>query len=228
MNLALALLAASLPPGTLSLEYNLAPSGELGIKWSTNEASGSLTRQLTPEDRAALTGLARAASTPDSEWQPLADRAATLLLEGIQPLGSVRLLAVSARGEPLRSIPFEILGRPLIIERFTVWYSSPSEPAIRRLWTPEGDTTADFMSRYERRLRSGIAPAEALRRTKVDWLRSEGKRSHPYYWAGFVLEGNGPGEPTRVIPWIWLGGLALLLASAGFLVWWRRGRFELL
>jgi hypothetical protein len=226
VNLALALLAASLPPGTLSLEYNLVPSGELAIKWSTNEASGRLTRQLTPEDRAALTGLASAVSSPDSEWQLLADRAATLLLEGIQPLGSVRRLAISAHGEPLRSIPFEILGRPLIIERFTVWYASASEPAIRRLWTPEGP--ADFMSRYERLLSSGIAPAEALRRTKVDWLRSEGERSHPYYWAAFVLEGNGPGKAKRVIPWIWIGGLALLLASAGFLLWWRRSRFELL
>jgi hypothetical protein len=139
----------------------------------------------------------------------------------------VRRVAVSAPDEPLRSIAFEVLGSPPLIERFTIWYAAETKPAVRRMWTVPDTVSDDFIQSYEKERRGGAPPAEALRRIKLDWLRSGGERSHPYYWAAFVLDGSGAGPISRVIPWLWITCLILLAASAAFLVWWRRGRFEL-
>jgi hypothetical protein len=224
---ALGLLAA-LAPGTLSLDYRLEPAGRLTISWTTSAASGRLTRQLTPEDNAALASLAGAVASPGEEWRPLSNRAADLLLSGIEPLGGVRRVIIHAPGEPLRRIPFEVLGSPPLIERFAVWYEPASTPSITRLWPIPDAPSAAFMNRYERELQGGLAPAEALRKIKVEYLRSGGERAHPFYWAPFVLHGSeAAGVPARVIPWVWIAGTVLLLGSAAFFIWWRRRRFEL-
>jgi hypothetical protein len=206
------------PPGTILLEYRLQPPQPLTIAWTTSSASGRLSRPLTPEDLAAIQSLRLAVSTPGSDWQPLAARAADLLLSGIEPLDGVRRVIVSAPDEALRGVPFEVLGTPALIRRFTVWYEPSAAFALHRLWP----APPEFPLRYERELATGLPAAEALRRAKIQELHR-----HPYYWAGFVLHGDGMRIRGPVIPWVWMSGSGLLLASAAFLVWWRRRRFEL-
>ena len=57
------------------------------------------------------------------------------------------------------------------------------------LWPVEDESTALLMARFYRELNAGRGPVEALRRAKLGQLR-DGARSHPYYWAPFVLVGN--------------------------------------
>ena len=59
-------------------------------------------------------------------------------------------------------------------------------------WKVESSSTTELMLEFHRQLLSNprISKAEALRRAATKLLRSRNHR-HPYYWAGFVLIGDG-------------------------------------
>jgi len=81
--------------------------------------------------------------------------------------------------------------------------------------------TAALMERFYVHLREGAAKADALRLAQ---LETRAERPNPYYWAGFVLVGDGgPGRlPLPRWPlWAGLGGAAACsLAAAAW--WWRK------
>jgi CHAT domain len=55
--------------------------------------------------------------------------------------------------------------------------------------------------------------AEALRLTKLEFLRSGTELSHPRYWAAFVLNGEGAAPAPRYLSWQLLAALLLSLAA---------------
>lgn len=58
-------------------------------------------------------------------------------------------------------------------------------------WEVRDDSTSTLMSGFHRALKTGAQPsAEALRQAALSLLQSP-KYKHPYYWAGFVLIGDG-------------------------------------
>ncbi len=58
------------------------------------------------------------------------------------------------------------------------------------LWAVSDEATAVLMERfYEGMFREGLRPVEALRRAQ-EAVRREGRWRAPYYWAGFVLQGE--------------------------------------
>lgn len=63
-----------------------------------------------------------------------------------------------------------------------------AELLIVSQWKVDDEATKDLMIDFYRRLKSGQSPAEALQ-AAAQHVRST--RPHPYYWAGFVLIGNG-------------------------------------
>lgn len=61
---------------------------------------------------------------------------------------------------------------------------------LATLWDVQDNSTAEMMDRFYRHyLREGRSAGEALRRAQLS-LRNTGHLSHPYYWAGYVLEGD--------------------------------------
>ncbi len=61
---------------------------------------------------------------------------------------------------------------------------------IASLWRVEDRATAELMSRFYRALWvDGSPPAAALRSAQLA-MRSEGRYRDPYYWAGFVIQGD--------------------------------------
>lgn len=66
-----------------------------------------------------------------------------------------------------------------------------AKTVIASLWAVHDDSTADLMSRFYALLSKEIPPAEALRRAQVDLLKSGGDYAHPFYWAPFVVYGEG-------------------------------------
>jgi CHAT domain-containing protein len=56
------------------------------------------------------------------------------------------------------------------------------------LWKAPDEATADLMIAFYTGLRDGEAADEALARAQRRLLES-GATSHPFYWAGFVLDG---------------------------------------
>lgn len=61
---------------------------------------------------------------------------------------------------------------------------------VASLWNVDDRATAALMGRFHRELLGGRPPAEALRAAQLH-LRDETRWSAPYYWGGFVLQGDG-------------------------------------
>jgi CHAT domain-containing protein len=60
------------------------------------------------------------------------------------------------------------------------------------LWNVNDSATSAFMEAFYRHLKGGLQKPEALRQTKLDLIHNP--RSlwrHPYFWAAFVIEGDG-------------------------------------
>ncbi len=66
---------------------------------------------------------------------------------------------------------------------------SGAETVIKSLWKVNDKSTSELMIAFHENLRNGMTGAQALRRAKLK-LQTNEEYSHPYYWAGFVLEGN--------------------------------------
>ena len=75
-----------------------------------------------------------------------------------------------------------ILGLPRI------FFYSGARSVLSTLWSVNDKSTAFFMKRFYRYLAEGFSKAQALRLAKQEMIRS--KYAHPYYWAGFVLNGE--------------------------------------
>jgi CHAT domain-containing protein len=58
------------------------------------------------------------------------------------------------------------------------------------LWDVSDVATAELMKRFYRgMLKDGLRPAAALRAAQISMLKQR-RWSAPYYWAGFVIQGE--------------------------------------
>lgn len=100
-----------------------------------------------------------------------------------------------------------------------------SKSVVASLWEVDDEATAELMrSFYKAMLHEGLAPAAALRSAKES-VRQHPRWSAPYFWAGFVLQGEYR-EPIKVGSRAWLPAALLLAATlltAGSLIFkgWR-------
>ncbi len=98
---------------------------------------------------------------------------------------------------------------------------------VASLWNVNDEATARFMSLFYAHLGKGLSKAEALRRARVG-LRSEARYSHPYYWAPYILIGDGqtgvdfPVDQTLL--WLVAGFFMVSILSGFFFVQRRRAR----
>jgi len=87
------------------------------------------------------------------------------------------------------------LGRVEFGENDVGWAHELLEAGVPRVvvadWRLDDARTAAFMARFHSAIRRDrLAPAAALRRTKLEWLRSGGAEAQPRVWAPFVLWGR--------------------------------------
>lgn len=67
-----------------------------------------------------------------------------------------------------------------------------AESQVMSLWKVNDEVTRGFMVAYHKRIKESEGRAEALRNVQLDMLKSKGlaeDRSHPYYWASFLVSG---------------------------------------
>src|SRR5207248_10373297 len=105
-----------------------------------------------------------------------------------------------------------------------------AKSVVASLWKVDDRATAEFMGHfYKAMLRDGMPPSAALRSAKES-MRQQKQWRAPYFWAGFVLQGeyreriNVNGQ-AAVSAWA-LVVPASVLAAAGSLIFLarRRGR----
>ncbi|WP_438035773.1 CHAT domain-containing protein [Sorangium sp. So ce204] len=76
-----------------------------------------------------------------------------------------------------------------------------AETQILSLWSPDDAATRALMQGYYARLKAGGGRSESMRQAQLAMLAAP-ERAHPYYWASFIVSGNGaaldgrPVEPT--------------------------------
>ena len=74
---------------------------------------------------------------------------------------------------------------------------SGARSVVASLWSADDTFTRVLMDRFYTHIVEGKDQASALRDAKVDLLAKYGKEVPPYYWAAFVLTGDG-GSPIRL------------------------------
>lgn len=101
------------------------------------------------------------------------------------------------------------------LSRALTYAGAPS--LVYSLWEVPDEETAFIMEQFYLHLEEGLNKDVALQQAKQDFLAKHPLKQHPYFWAGFVLNGNT--QPLRnnwfSHGWIWLlGGTATVLAIA--------------
>jgi len=115
-------------------------------------------------------------------------------------------------------------GEGMISLAYSMQYAGcPS--TVMSLWKIDERTSARLTEQMLKYLALGETRLNALRRAKLDYLRSASPdQRHPYYWSGLVLmgqEGAIPG-PGRASPWWWVVLGVVVLGITGLAWWWKR------
>jgi CHAT domain-containing protein len=90
---------------------------------------------------------------------------------------------------------------------------------VMTMWPVEDNSSIRLMEYFYQAISQGKSKDQALRKAKLKFLEnSDPLHSHPYFWAGYILVGNKTSlyEPFSV-GWI-IGGIAVLLVMAGFIL----------
>ncbi len=134
-----------------------------------------------------------------------------------------RLVVLSA----CKSAAGRILNGEGVIGLTTAFLSAGVPTVLATLWPVDDRVTADFMRDFYSELAKGHPAADALRRAQMA-VRARPETAHPFYWAGFVLVGDGSARvalnrraPGTVAV---AGGLTLLIAIAGLALAARKRR----
>jgi CHAT domain-containing protein/tetratricopeptide (TPR) repeat protein len=138
-------------------------------------------------------------------------------------LTGVQLVTLAAcnteRGAIVRGEGVEGFGRALL--------AAGAATAVTTKWDVTDRASAAFMQQFYVALAGGQSEAAALRHAKLQFLHSRLAWSHPRYWAGYLLNGDGRERLPRVVPWSAIAGALIVTVLAGlgggrrFRRWWR-------
>src|SRR6185503_6977674 len=125
-------------------------------------------------------------------------------------LTGVQLATLSAcdteRGKAIRGEGVEGFSRALL--------AAGAASAVTTMWDVVDRAGAELMKQFYFALAGGESEASALRQAKLAFLHSPLAWSHPRYWAGYVLNGDGRERLPRVVPWSVVVGALLVAAFA--------------
>lgn len=89
---------------------------------------------------------------------------------------------------------------------------------IHSLWEVPDKETADLMEIFYTYLKDNYRPEEALLLAKEDFQKLYPNKSHPFFWAGFIIHGDASVTPSTRFNFYWIGGILVTLILLG---WWR-------
>ncbi|QKJ96716.1 MAG: CHAT domain-containing protein [Ignavibacteriota bacterium] len=75
-----------------------------------------------------------------------------------------------------------------IIGMQKAFFDAGSKSVLVSLWDVNDKYTSFFMKDFYTHLANGKSKTEALRQTKLDFIKNYS--ANPYYWSAFVLSGN--------------------------------------
>lgn len=203
-------------PSLLVLGDPISPSDEFPSLPFAGREIASIAELFAPENR-RIYSRARANRSAylsaDPERFGYIHFAAHAQANPVVPLDSAVVL--SARGDDYKLYAREIVNIPLDAELVTLsacrsaggrtfageglvglswaFLSAGARNVIGGLWPVEDASTAELMTHLYHELAAGAEPAVALRRAKLELLRSGTAYRKPYYWAPFVVYASRAG-----------------------------------
>jgi len=79
--------------------------------------------------------------------------------------------------------------------------------SVYSLWEVPDEETSEIMVSFYKYLNQGKNKVSALARAKQDFIENNPLKSHPYYWAGFVINGDDtPIVTNNNTPWLIVAG----------------------
>lgn len=84
---------------------------------------------------------------------------------------------------------------------------------VYSLWQVPDKETSDLMVLFYKNIDRGLQKDEALAAAKQEFIAEFPTKSHPYYWAGFVLNGDVSAIHAKNYLWYAFGGFLLLLIT---------------
>ena len=151
---------------------------------------------------------------------------------GLMPLHDIHSLDLSAAELTVLSACQTALGKDISGEGLVglthSFMSAGSKSVVASLWKVDDRATAHLMTRfYESLLQQGMTTGAALRAAKLKTMKEKQWRA-PYFWAGFVLQGEYTNRIAVYNDWWldpgWLLLAFLLLLSSGVIVFRQRRR----
>lgn len=97
------------------------------------------------------------------------------------------------------------------------FFYSGAKSVVMSLWPANDYSTAEVMDKFYRYLSQGESKSEALRKAKLEYLESSDNiKSHPYYWAQFIANGDmrpltKPADYTLYLGLVALGILIMIM-----------------
>jgi len=103
------------------------------------------------------------------------------------------------------------------------FFYAGSSSVLMSLWAVNDEATSLLMERFYRHLRKSTSLMGALRDAKLEMIQSEAL-SHPFYWAGFVVNGKTDSEvfPGRNLGFLLAASLGICMAVVVVVVTHRR------
>ncbi len=96
--------------------------------------------------------------------------------------------------------------------------------AVVSLWQVPDKETSEIMISFYENLKKGQSKDEALANSKTTFIKNNPMKNHPFYWAGFVVNGDvSPIVATGY--WIWILGFTTLIIL-GLLFYFRNSLFQ--
>lgn len=99
--------------------------------------------------------------------------------------------------------------------------------SVVSLWQVPDKETSEIMILFYENLKNGMPKDEALALAKQEFIQQNPLKNHPYFWAGFIINGDvAPICEPNFSYWYWiLGGLAvLILTSVLYLKYYSKSR----
>lgn len=94
---------------------------------------------------------------------------------------------------------------------------------VSNYWATSDQLSKDLMVEFHRQLINGESRDQALQQAQQQYLRSLplAQAAHPFYWAGFHIQGRlTPLDPSND-RWYWWWGALLIFLLAGYWIWRR-------
>jgi CHAT domain-containing protein len=105
----------------------------------------------------------------------------------------------------------------------SAFLSAGAQSVLATLWPVDDLATTEFTKSFYRSLQDGNSVSASLREAQL-LLAQDPQTADPFYWAGFVLVGDGDLRPElssrRNLAWLWMLAVGLLLVGTAF--WIRR------